>query len=97
MVSRVLGVFASVLDACLISSVSSAFRHKLQVWRLNVSKVDRVLHLSSPFAASPRCPLLLAPAGHPLPIHPLLDVGDIRGGMGARDCMDVRALAKPVE
>jgi hypothetical protein len=51
-----------------VSSVSSVFRRMLQVLHLDVSKIDRVLHLapSSSSAASPRCLyLLLALAGHP--------------------------------
>ena len=51
-----------------VSCVSSVLRRMLQVLHLDVSKVNRVLHLtpSSPSAASPRClHLLSAPARHP--------------------------------
>jgi hypothetical protein len=41
--SSVLGFFASVSDD--ISSASSIFRHMLQMFHLDVSKVDRVLHM----------------------------------------------------
>jgi hypothetical protein len=91
-VAYVSHMFASVLFGCCvflqvfqmhISSVSSAFRRMLQVLRLNVSKVDRVLHFSSPSVGSPRCPiLLLAPAGHQPPPPSLLDVGDVQDGKG---------------
>ena len=47
-----------------VSSLSSAFRHMLQLLYFGVSKADRVLHLSSsPSAASSRCVLLPALAG----------------------------------
>jgi len=59
----------------------------LQAFILNVSsecfksKSD-VASFSSLSAASPRCLLLLAPAGHP-PLPPLfLNAGDVRGGTG---------------
>jgi hypothetical protein len=51
-----------------VSSVSSILRRMLQVLYLNVSKVDRVLHLasSSPPATSPWCLHLLSMLpGHP--------------------------------
>jgi hypothetical protein len=51
-----------------VSSVSSTFRSMLQVLHLDISKVDRVLHLvpSSPWIASPWClHLLSVPAWHP--------------------------------
>ena len=50
------------------SVFASVLRHVLQVLHLDVSKVDRVLHLapSMPLATSPRClHLLSAPVGHP--------------------------------
>ena len=48
----------------VFSSVSTAFRHMLQLLYLDVSKIDRVLHLSSPSAASSRCVLLPTSVGH---------------------------------
>jgi hypothetical protein len=66
-----------------VSSISSVFRRILQVLHLDVLKVDRVLHLSSPSAASPRCLLLLpAPVGHPPLPPPLLDASDVRDSAG---------------
>jgi hypothetical protein len=67
-----------------VSSVSSAFRHMLQVLHFDVSKVNRVLHLPCHFSAiSSRCLLLLrASARHPPPPTPLPDAGDIWGGEG---------------
>jgi hypothetical protein len=60
-----------------VSSVSSAFRCMLLLLHLDVSKVDRMLHLSSlPSATSPQC-LLPALVGHRLPPLPLLDAGDV--------------------
>jgi hypothetical protein len=59
--------FSSIFFMCLrsISSVSTAFRRMLQLLYLNVLRVDRVLHLSSPpSTASSRC-VLLVPAWHP--------------------------------
>ena len=44
-----------------VSSVSTTFRRMLQLLYLDVSKVDRVLHLSSPSSAASSLP---APAGH---------------------------------
>jgi hypothetical protein len=65
-----------------VSSVSSTFRRMLQVPHLDVSKVDRVLHLSLRFLL----PRLGSPppsaSWHPPPPPPLLDVGDVRGGAG---------------
>jgi hypothetical protein len=48
-----------------VSSVSSVFRRMLQLLYLDVSKANRVLHLSSPSVASSRCVLLPAQARHP--------------------------------
>ena len=45
-----------------VSSVSTVFRRMLQLLYLDVSKVDRVLHLSSPPSAASSLP---APVGHP--------------------------------
>ena len=60
MVVMVFRCFLSVSEACLC--VSIAFRCMLQLLYLDISKVDRVLHLSSsPSAASS----LTAPGGHP--------------------------------
>jgi hypothetical protein len=48
-----------------VLSVSSTFRRMLQLLYLDVSKVDRVLHLSSsPSATSSRCILLSTSVGH---------------------------------
>jgi hypothetical protein len=61
--SSVSGVFFKFRKYVLI--VSSFFRRMLQLLYLDVSKTDRVLHLSSsPSVALSRCVLLLAPAGH---------------------------------
>ena len=55
----------------------------LQVLHLDVSKVNRVLHLPCRFfAASPLCLLLRALAGHPPPPTPLPDAGDVHDGVG---------------
>ena len=89
---------ASVLSRCCLcftwfssvfASVSSVLRRMLQVLHLDVSKLDRVLHLalSSPLTASPRClHLLSVSAGHPnqrrrwAPPPPLfLDAGGAAG------------------
>ena len=48
-----------------VSSVSTVFRRMLQLLYLDVSKVDQVLHLSSPSAASSRCVLIPTSVGHP--------------------------------
>jgi hypothetical protein len=48
-----------------VSSVSTAFRRMLQLFYLDVSKVNRVLHLFSPSATSSRCVFLPMPARHP--------------------------------
>ena len=72
-------VFASVSDACFkcficlqtyVASVAfECFKSRL-----------RIASPSSPFAASPRCPLLLpAPARHPPPLSSLLDASDVQG------------------
>jgi len=69
-----------------VLSVSSVLRRMLQVLHLDVSKVNRVLHLSLRSAASPQCLLLLpTPVRHPnqrrrwaLAPSPLLDVGDVQ-------------------
>jgi hypothetical protein len=45
-----------------VSSVLTTFRRMLQLLYLNVSKVDRVLHLSTPPSAASSLP---TPAGHP--------------------------------
>jgi hypothetical protein len=64
-----------------ISSVSYAFRRMLQVLYLDVSKLDRVLHLCSQFLLpclgvfSSRCWLVIRRP------FPLLDAGDVQGGV----------------
>jgi hypothetical protein len=97
----IFSVFTGVLDA--FSSVSTNFRLTLQVLHLNVSKVDRVLHLPRFFVVSSRCLFLLlaALAGHPPPPPPLLDAGDVQGGTsgarnGARKGQFARAIRRPV-
>ena len=72
--------FQSVFQVFLmhVSSVSTVFRHMLQVLCLDILKVDRMLHLS------PRFLLLPALARHPLPPPPLLDAGGVRGSTAAR-------------
>jgi hypothetical protein len=45
-----------------VSSVSTAFKHMLQLLYLDASKVNQVLHLSSPPYVALSLP---APAGHP--------------------------------
>jgi hypothetical protein len=80
MVSSVFQVFLQVFQIH-VSSVSSAFRHMLQLLHLNILKVDRVIYFS-PCLLLPRigASFLPMPAGHP-PSHPsLLDAGNIRGG-----------------
>ena len=78
-----LGAFASVSDT--FSSVSSVFRRMLQVLHLDVSKIDRVLHL--PSFLLPRLSVSSSfqhRAGHPPPPRPLLDAGNVRGQRGPR-------------
>jgi hypothetical protein len=73
---QVFHVFFQVFQTHVLN-VSSVFIRILQVLYLDVSKVDRVLHLSSPSAASPRCLLFL-------------DVGDARttwAHVGQATCM----------
>jgi len=68
-----------------VSHFSHAFIHMLQMFYLDVSKVDRVLHLSLRFLLSRLgvpSSRLLAPAGHPPPAPILPDAGDVRGGTG---------------
>ena len=65
-----------------VSSFSSALRRMLQVLHLNVSKVDRVLHLLAFSRLASVSPPPPAPARHPPPPPSLLDVGDFRGGVG---------------
>jgi hypothetical protein len=56
----------------------------LQVLHLNVSKVERMLHL--PYRLLPRSPqcffLPTTLIGHPPPPSLLLDAGDVQDGMG---------------
>jgi hypothetical protein len=63
-----------------VSSVSSAFKHMLQVLYLDVSKVDWMLYLSPRFLLS--ClgvfSSFLTPVGHPPPPPLLLDARDVR-------------------
>jgi hypothetical protein len=69
----------------LFQSVSSVFRRMLQVLYLDVSKIDRMLHLHPRFLLSrlgvfsSRCWLGIR---HPLSLF--LDASDIRDGMGPR-------------
>jgi hypothetical protein len=59
--------FLSIFFMCFrsISSVSTAFRRMLLLLYLDVSTIDRVLHLlSPPSTASSQC-VLPVPAGHP--------------------------------
>jgi hypothetical protein len=96
-------IFSSVLEAAFNCFI--CLRRMLQVLHLDISKIDRMLHLSSSSsAASPRylLLLLLAPVGHPPPHPPLLDAGDVWGSAGPAwacktDCgaraASIRALA----
>jgi hypothetical protein len=80
---------------CMCSSVLDVFRRMLQVLHLNVSKVDRVLHLSHRFLL-PRLGVfssLPTPAEHLSPPFFLPDVGDVRGGKGpAWACKTAREM-----
>ena len=80
--SRVFMCFLQVFQTHVLS-VLSVFRRMLQMFYRDRSKVDWVLHLPPRFfAASLRCLLLLpASARHPPPRPPLLDAGDIQGGV----------------
>jgi hypothetical protein len=88
-VTYVLQWFLSVFQVFLqvfqlhILSVSSAI---LQVFHLNVSKVDRVLHLPPCFML-PRLGVSSSSQrriGHPPPPPPLLDASNVRGSTGLR-------------
>jgi hypothetical protein len=68
--------------------VSTAFRRMLQLLYLDVSKVDRVLHLSSPPSATLSLP---APAGHPYDAA----AGSFRIGGAARPFPLVAQVAWP--
>ena len=96
--------FASVSEA--FSSVSSVFRRMLQMFHLDVSKVDRVLYLP-PRLLLPRLDVFSF-SWHRLGISAppsLLDASDVQGGMGpvwAREMArkgtvypGVRALVSP--
>jgi hypothetical protein len=75
-----------------VSSVSSAFRHMLQVLSLDVSKVDKVLHLPRfllPCSVSPP-----PSAEWALPYSPLLNAGDVQNYVGARNDVKMRALGR---
>ena len=76
------GVFASVSDACFKCFVCLQTYVASVVFECFKSRL-RIASPSSPFAASPRCPLLLpAPARHPPPLSSLLDASDVQGGVG---------------
>jgi hypothetical protein len=76
------GVVSSVSEACFKCFICFQ-TYAATILHLDVLKVDRVLHISfSPSVVLPRCLLLLAPVGHLLSQSPpLLDAGDVRGGM----------------
>jgi hypothetical protein len=64
MVTMVFKCFSGVFKVFQkhVSSVSTVFRYMLQLLYLDVSKIDRVLYLSSPPSAASS---LLTPIGHP--------------------------------
>ena len=79
--SNIFYVFLQVFQMH-VSNVLSALKRMLQLLHLDVSKVDRVLHLLPCFLLPCLSVLLPASAGHPLPPPLFLDAGDVQGGVG---------------
>jgi hypothetical protein len=74
------GVFASVLnDMFQVFHLSSEYDATVASGCFRTR--SGVTSPSSFSVVSPRCLLLPALAVHPLPPHPLLDVGNVQGGM----------------
>jgi hypothetical protein len=77
-----------------ISNVSSAFRLILQLLHLDISKVDRVLHLFPRFLlpSSVSSPPSRRRLGIRHPLRLFLDAGEVRGGVGP--CGRVKSRGK---